>query len=687
LRGCSRGVRILIVASLALVFVEVLTAAGSGHHGSPVGPNGSAAEWSYRQPDDQEDQPDGSAPTTSERQEPATDGASRGEDTPAGAPQVEGTPDTDPPTRETPTGEVPTTMPGASQPSTTGQPTSTAPTSAPPTTTEPGAEESNPEEEPGRGGAGANGDPDRDEVPGRDDAGADKDNDEGEGEGEGEGSSRTSRPAQVRSSNVPIGSILLAVLVLIVIGVATRVILRRQPGGRISDTDEAPEHLRPATTPPPEDETAAQLNVRTLDLLLELGRVLIRSEVAVSMVASTLERVANRYGIDNLGTIVFPNSLVLSIPNENSVHTEAAAAETAPLRLDQMDDVTNLIQRVTRTSMTVDEARGELERIQQSDPQFTPKVRVGGYILATIGLVLLLHGTWKELLVGGALGALIGSVFVMTRGITASWYVSFQPLVAALTASIGVFTAVHFISDFRVIPALIAPLVMLMQGTKLTMGVIELLTGDLVAGTSRVASGIMQLVLLGFGIVAGAQLVGVEGSGLSTGEASSIVGTIAPWVGVAVFGIGIIWYNGGLRSSRWWLLGMLYLAYAAQVLGALFFGGALSSFFGAVALTPFAALATRHSSAPSPLVIFLPAFRILVPGSLGLQGVTMLLGPLGSNGLTTLATTLTSMIGISLGVLLGLSFVERDPDRAWFGDVSAANDVPAEETATPAEPT
>lgn len=100
LRGCSRGVRILIVASLALVFVEVLTAAGSGHHGSPVGPNGSAAEWSYRQPDDQEDQPDGSAPTTSERQEPTTDGASRGEDTPAGAPQVEGTPDTDPPTRD-----------------------------------------------------------------------------------------------------------------------------------------------------------------------------------------------------------------------------------------------------------------------------------------------------------------------------------------------------------------------------------------------------------------------------------------------------------------------------------------------------------------------------------------------------------------------------------------------------------
>lgn len=69
--------------------------------------------------------------------------------------------------------------------------------------TEPGPEESNPEEEPGRDGAGADGEPDRDEVPGRDDAGADKDNDEGEGEGEGEGSSRTSRPPRFGAPTSP----------------------------------------------------------------------------------------------------------------------------------------------------------------------------------------------------------------------------------------------------------------------------------------------------------------------------------------------------------------------------------------------------------------------------------------------------------------------------------------------------
>lgn len=264
--------------------------------------------------------------------------------------------------------------------------------------------------------------------------------------------------------------------------------------------------------------------------------------------------------------------------------------------------------------MTVDEARAELERIQQSDPQFTPKVRVGGYILATIGLVLLLHGTWKELLVGGALGALIGSVFVWTRGITASWYVS-PASGRAGTASIGVFTAVHFISDFRVIPALIAPLVMLMQGTKLTMGVIELLTGHLVAGTSRVASGIMRAVLLGFGIVAGAQLVGVEGSGLSTGGGvehhrhDRTVGgrrrirhrhhLVQRWAPLVA---------GGCSACSTWLMRLRCSEPFSSA-------GPSRRSSERSRLTPFAALATRHSSAPSPLVIFLPAFRILVsPG-------------------------------------------------------------------------
>ena len=625
---------------MALMLVLLLPAAASVQHGRPVESLQTDETSTTRgQPIDDEGQPDGAATTVESR--PTTTDVQPGASAPPMSTPSDGAPSSVPAT-DAPTTAAPSTSPPSSIARTTEAPaTEETPTTDAPAT-QPSADQT-----------------DR-EVPALD-----------------RGRTELSRPAQVQSSTIPISSILLAVLVLVVIGVVARVLNRRQPAAAIGAGDETAADRQVVARQ--DDDVAAQLpDVQTLALLLELGRVLISTGVAVSMVESTLRRVAVLHGIDDLGTIILPTSLVLSIPGGGEVQTEAGAVDPAPLRLDQMADLTNLVRCLTHTSISVDQAQAELRRIQRSNPPFSPSLRVAGYFLTTVGLVLILNGTWKELLVGGAVGAAVGLALVATRHITASWYVPFQPLVAALASSIAAFTAAHLIGDFRVVPALVAPLVTMLPGSKLTMGVIELVTGHLVAGTARVASGLMQLVLLALGIVAGAQLVGVPGEGLRTGEASSMLGMIAPWVGIAVMSVGVVWFNGVRRSSRWWMMAVLYVAYAGQVLGALFFGGALSAFFGAVAMTPVAVLASRQASGASPLVTFFPAFWMLVPGALGLQGVSMLLGPLGSNAASTLVTTLISMIGVSLGILVGLAFIGRDPDQAWFGDMRSADDSPAE---------
>lgn len=635
-----RRLCVALGAPMALMLVLLLPAAASVQHGRPVESLQTDETSTTRgQPIDDEGQPDGAATTVESR--PTTTDVQPGASAPPMSTPSDGAPSSVPAT-DAPTTAAPSTSPPSSIARTTEAPaTEEAPTTDAPAT-QPSADQT-----------------DR-EVPALD-----------------RGRTELSRPAQVQSSTIPISSILLAVLVLVVIGVVARVLNRRQPAAAIGAGDETAADRQVVARQ--DDDVAAQLpDVQTLALLLELGRVLISTGVAVSMVESTLRRVAVLHGIDDLGTIILPTSLVLSIPGGGEVQTEAGAVDPAPLRLDQMADLTNLVRCLTHTSISVEQAQAELRRIQRSNPPFSPSLRVAGYYLTTVGLVLILNGTWKELLVGGAVGAAVGLALVATRHITASWYVPFQPLVAALASSIAAFTAAHLIGDFRVVPALVAPLVTMLPGSKLTMGVIELVTGHLVAGTARVASGLMQLVLLALGIVAGAQLVGVPGEGLRTGEASSMLGMIAPWVGIAVMSVGVVWFNGVRRSSRWWMMAVLYVAYAGQVLGALFFGGALSAFFGAVAMTPVAVLASRQASGASPLVTFFPAFWMLVPGALGLQGVSMLLGPLGSNAASTLVTTLISMIGVSLGILVGLAFIGRDPDQAWFGDMRSADDSPAE---------
>jgi uncharacterized membrane protein YjjB (DUF3815 family) len=164
----------------------------------------------------------------------------------------------------------------------------------------------------------------------------------------------------------------------------------------------------------------------------------------------------------------------------------------------------------------------------------------------------------------------------------------------------------------------------------------------------------MQLVLLALGIVAAAQLVGVPATSI-TDIAVHPLGSLAPWIGVAIFGIGVVVHRCARLASLGWILLVLYVAYAGQVVGAYLLGDALSAFVGALVMTPVAMFAAAQKSGPPTLVSFLPAFWLLVPGALGLVGVTQYLGDERLDGVAALITTGVTMIGIALGVLLGLA--------------------------------
>ena len=142
------------------------------------------------------------------------------------------------------------------------------------------------------------------------------------------------------------------------------------------------------------------------------------------------------------------------------------------------------------------------------------------------------------------------------------------------------------------------------------------------------------------------------------GRASLPIGPIAPWIAVAVFGVGIVVYNCGRRDSILWILLVLYSAYGGQVIGDVFFGGVLSAFVGALVMTPVAVLVARQRTGPPAVVSFLPAFWLLVPGAIGLVGVATLLGG-DQAGVDTLVTTASTMVAIALGILAGSAITGR----------------------------
>jgi uncharacterized membrane protein YjjB (DUF3815 family) len=200
---------------------------------------------------------------------------------------------------------------------------------------------------------------------------------------------------------------------------------------------------------------------------------------------------------------------------------------------------------------------------------------------------------------------------------------------------------------------MIAPLVTFLPGAALTMAVVELSAAEMITGASRLVAGSVQLLLLAFGITGAAQVVGLPSADALVDTPATQVGWWAPWLGVLLVGIGNYLYFSAPPRSLGWLCLVLYVAWIGQYLGDLAFGGYLSGFVGAIVMTPVAYLVERRPSGPPALVSFLPAFWLLVPGALGLIGVTEYLGKDAVAGVQDFLGAVGSMVAIGLGVLCG----------------------------------
>jgi uncharacterized membrane protein YjjP (DUF1212 family)/uncharacterized membrane protein YjjB (DUF3815 family) len=449
-------------------------------------------------------------------------------------------------------------------------------------------------------------------------------------------------------TQVPVSPVtwVIAVLALLV-GVVAGVVLRRR-----TIRDEGRPPVAPPASPSfaEEDDPAAKLAS-----LEAVGEAMIDAGYSVTAVRQALEEIAATNGYPDTEVVVFPTALFVSARGLGEVRTGAVASGGAELTLAQTDALDDVIAEARTTPTGPAAITRRIAEIRAMPDPFTLGPRVLAYAGASAGIAVLLGASWGGTGIAAVLGALVGWAQIRGERIEPQ-YRALVTIGSSFFVATVVLTVAGIGFDPGVLPSVIAPLVIFLPGGLLTTGVVELLTGHMMSGAGRLAAGIMRLVLLAAGVVGAAMLVGVPKLEL-TGS-SQPIGPLGPWVAVAVFGVGIVIHQCGRAASIGWILLVLYVAYGAQVLGDIFFGGVLSAFVGALAMTPVAALVARQRTGPAAFVSFLPAFWLLVPGSLGLVGVATILDG-DSAGLNTLLTTASTMVAIALGTLAGSAVSSR----------------------------
>ena len=402
--------------------------------------------------------------------------------------------------------------------------------------------------------------------------------------------------------------------------------------------------MAPTSTPTVSDQELQEF-------LVGLGAALGAIGETVDAVELRLAAVARAYGRPDARVSVFPTSLLLTLGQGRAATVEPTRRLSAAPRLDQIAAVHLLAEDAERGTIAPADGIARLDEILVMGSRFGAMTSVFGYMTLAVGIELILHPAAWDVASAAGLGALVGLLRHIARGRRTLEVL--MPFLAAFCVAALTALAVKYDVTDPGLRAMIASLVVFIPGVALTTAFLELTEGQMVAGSSRLVWGATQLGLLAFGIVAGIGAVGVAPErALSSSDA--VLGPWAPWLGVLVFALGVTIAHSAPPGAFASLLVVLYAAWIGQVVGNDLFGAYSSGFIGALVMTFVAYLLTRRPSSMPVYAMFLPGFWLLVPGSLGLIGVTTFFAMPEAASSADILAVAGSIAAVALGVLCGV---------------------------------
>ncbi|GLP75546.1 hypothetical protein TUM20983_26560 [Mycobacterium antarcticum] len=379
-------------------------------------------------------------------------------------------------------------------------------------------------------------------------------------------------------------------------------------------------------------------------MLRELGIALVECEQPTHLVQARLLAIAKNYTSETVRVVVLPTALVVQV---GTVAYEVETVVNPTTQLNLAGRVDAIAELAEFGAITAADAAREVAAARTMPPRFGPVSTVIGYTITTLGFGMVINPTWASLWGYVFLGSVVGAIVILGRP-----FPTLNAVLPTLAAAVVTLLATWFVADAAndgLLRVISPPLVALLPGLALTIGAMELASAQMISGATRLIYGVMQLMLLVFGVGLGIHL----GAEIVPQQPSVQMGGWSLYVAVVVIAIGLYVYLSAPKGSFAWLVFIVGVALIGQKVGGLFLSPTHSGALGAFLVVPFAMLGARIKTSPPAIVMMLAAFWALVPGALSFE--TLGEAVAGEGDITTLGTTVAAVFSIALGTLVGWS--------------------------------
>ncbi|MBI3215475.1 MAG: threonine/serine exporter family protein [Mycobacterium sp.] len=380
-------------------------------------------------------------------------------------------------------------------------------------------------------------------------------------------------------------------------------------------------------------------------MLRELGIALVEVDQPTQMVAARLIAIAERYTDQNVRVVALPRVLFIQV---GSVGYEVDTSTRVTTQLDAAAVIDDIAELAELGAIRPADAIERLAQARCMKPRFGPVLTILGYAVTTLGFGMLINPHWSALGVYAVLGAAVGAIMQLGRPVPALHAV--LPTAAAAVVAVLAGQIVGG-GGYDVLLRLIAPaLVPVLPGIPLTLGAMELAGSSLVAGASRLVYGVVQLMLVVFGVGLGMHFAR-GGAVMAPGVP---LGGWAFYAAIVVIGVGLYLHLSAPPGSLVWLIAAVGVALVGQKVGGIFLSSVHAGAIGAFLVVPFASLASRVKTAPPAIVLMLAAFSALVPSTLSFESLGEAVSGTPQD-IATLGVMFAAIFSIALGTLIGWS--------------------------------
>lgn len=383
--------------------------------------------------------------------------------------------------------------------------------------------------------------------------------------------------------------------------------------------------------------------------------------------------------------LTLPTSVLFTYRDDSQTGVDLVPVREGSVDLETLALLQQIAVDVGKGRVTPAEGARHIETLIAHPKQFPAILQILAGGLAAFAFALLLGGGWREASAAVPCGIAVGAFMLV--GARIRRLQNLLEVLATAFATCIAFLLAHAMHGFDSSAVILAAVVLLLPGLRITIGVSELAGGHLASGSSRLAGAVMSLINLGIGIAAVTVLFQkldylpqqINARGTSTGlQIAAVVAAALAYTVVQ---------NARRRDVAWVFIAVA-IAVVGSRLGAKALGATLGVGIASLSVGLAGNLYSRYLHHPKS-TITVPGLTVLVPGALGLEGAITLISGGAAQGAQLLVNAVLLAAGLVVGLMIAESIVPPRtlPERVDTGDALSLDDVAplaaADEAATP----